>query len=163
MVVYCASRRESILSLRGPYSKEKFKSRLRLGVQLGLRVSERWWCLRGLVRGATALGERGHSSDDASSGMTSLWYPESSASESVVGEGGVTGLSLSSFVVPVSGLPLPRSATPPLLANHRCPLQSSHGLLVSTACSCCLTFQQGVIPARLDRVASMQCCQIAMV
>jgi hypothetical protein len=154
-----------MLALLGSNAKEKvrWRSRLRLGFQLGLRVRERWWWLRGLVRGARALGETGRSSDDASSGMTSLWYPESSASESVVGEGGVTGLFSLSFVASVRELPLPRSATPPRLANHRWPLQPSHGCRVSTACSCCLTFQQGVIPARLDRVASMQCCQIAMV
>ena len=64
----------------GSYSKSS--SRLRLGFQLGLRVREGWLdevrlrCLLGLVRGASALGDRGHSSRSeasSSSWMTSLW------------------------------------------------------------------------------------------
>ena len=76
---------ESIESRRwdektGSYSKSS--SRLRLGFQLGLRVKE-WWldevrlrCLLGLVHGASALGDKGHSSRSeasSSSWMTSLW------------------------------------------------------------------------------------------
>jgi hypothetical protein len=169
----CASSKESILSLLPPNSpsKVKFKSRLRFGFQLVFLVRHLCFdevlCLRGLVRGASAFGDNGASSSSSSpSRMTSLWYPESSASSSsfvfspVIFDGalGVTGLS--SFVI---GPPYPRSATPPLLAKHRWPLQSSHGRRVSTACSCCLTFQQGLMPAWRERVAAMQCCQIVMV